>query len=133
MTKDPQLLPEGLESLPRLDETQIRLVWHFDWWDGPLNGLAEYDDQKAWFAFHDIDEPGIHYFYRLYLLTDAQVAEAELWRATRGDWNQESGHGSGEMSPATMPIGPPPSTHSATNRLVLRWVQLKLLWYRSPP
>lgn len=87
VSENQRTLPEGLEELPRLDESRIRLLWHVDWWDGPLHGLAEYDGKKAWFAFHDMDEPGRHYFYRLYTLTEAQVAEAELWHATRGTYD----------------------------------------------
>lgn len=87
MNDDQKTLPEGLDGLPQLDEARIRLVWHVDWWDGPLHGLAEYDGRKAWFAFHDMDEPGRHYFYRLFLLTNAQVAEAQLWHETRGTYD----------------------------------------------
>ncbi|MBB5034531.1 MULTISPECIES: hypothetical protein [Prosthecobacter] len=87
MNENQQPIPHGLDMLSRLDETRVHFLWHFDWWDGPLHGLAEYDGQKAWFVFHDMDELGRHYYYRLYLLTDAQAAEAELWYATRGTYD----------------------------------------------
>jgi hypothetical protein len=63
-----------------------------------LDGLAEYDGQKAWFAFRDMDESGRHYLYQLYDLSDMQVAEAELWHATRGTYDAatQSWHGRDE-------------------------------------
>jgi hypothetical protein len=80
---------KGLNSLQKLDEKQVQLLWHFDWWDGPLNGLAEYLGQKSWFAYHGMDDPGGHYYYKLYLLSKEQADQTSLWKETQGTWDSE--------------------------------------------
>ena len=37
-----------LATLQLLDELGIRLSWHFDWWNGPLCGMGEFQGRKVW-------------------------------------------------------------------------------------
>jgi hypothetical protein len=76
---------------PQLDEMQIKLVDDFDWWDGPLSGVAEYGGRLCWFDYAgacdkcdgpfesvcDCPDEGRHYFYLLFPLTDEQIAESK--------------------------------------------------------
>jgi hypothetical protein len=73
--------------LRQIDSRRIKPLWSLHNFDGPLNGLAEYEGRKVWFDFHHMDEDGAHYFYTLYPLSSGQAEEAELWQATRGRYN----------------------------------------------
>ena len=33
----------------RLDSTKFKFLWHYSYWDGPRNGICEYDGKKCWF------------------------------------------------------------------------------------
>jgi hypothetical protein len=34
----------------------VRLLWHNDYWDGPVSGLAEYHGKEYWFqAIWDVE------------------------------------------------------------------------------
>ena len=110
-----------LSQLPRLDETEIHLLWYVDWWDGPLTGMVEYRGAKCWLRLHHEDESEVagggssHYHYVLYRLTQDQVEEAETWHSSRGEWNgetwvgrDESAHDDGWEAPdlsANVPLG----------------------------
>lgn len=61
------------------------------WWDGPLNGLALYDEQKCWFDINRREDDDRHYHYILFPLTDSQVEEAETWYRTRGTYDGKRG------------------------------------------
>jgi len=80
-----------LATLRQLDELEIRYLWHFDWWDGPLYGMAEYQGRRAWYDYHSDTEDDRHYRYVLYPLTPEQVEAAELWHATQGRWDAATG------------------------------------------
>lgn len=55
----------------------VRLLWHTDYWDGPLAGLAHYNGRAYWFEVEafDWDEPPAERRYLLYSLTDGELAE----------------------------------------------------------
>ena len=84
---------KDISSLPQIDEREMHILWHVDWWDGALSGLLEYRGQKCWFHFHHEDETGCdqggtsHYQYILYSLTSDQISEAESWINSRGHWD----------------------------------------------
>ena len=80
-----------LSQMAQLDETQVAFVWAMDWWDGPLNGLAIYQNRFCWFDFHSMDEAGLNYFYVLYWLSEAQVQEAQAWHDAKGWVDFQSG------------------------------------------
>lgn len=65
---------------PWLDEKQIEIIQPFDWWDGPLSGLAKYQDQEYWFEFQHEEEIEGHtsqYHYLLYKLTEEQMQKVK--------------------------------------------------------
>ena len=89
-----------LTHIPQLVETEIKYLWRLYFWDGPLNGMAQYGARKAWFDFHHMDEEGTHYYYVLYVLTNEQIEQAELWHHAeeKYEWN-------GPRFPNTKPLG----------------------------
>ncbi len=97
----------NLDDLPQLNEAEIRFLWSFDWFDGPLHGLAEYRGRKVWFDFHHMDDEGTDYFYVLYPLTDRQIEEAEVWKQTRGQYESNTQTGEGKW------VGRDESRHNA--------------------
>ena len=76
-----------LATLARLDETEVRCLWHFAWFDGPLHGMAEYRGSRAWYDYHSDTEDECNYRYVLYTLTQQQIETADLWHATQGNWD----------------------------------------------
>jgi hypothetical protein len=71
-------MPDG--DPPRLEA--VRLLWHFGFWDGPINGVATYNGRHYWFEaepFDQEDEPSHSRRYFLYDLTDEAVAEERCW------------------------------------------------------
>jgi hypothetical protein len=69
--------------LPQRDRGEVQLLWHADYWDGPLNGLCRYRDRKCWFELCAEGEPEAgDKFYRRYLLLELgkdQLDEEEYW------------------------------------------------------
>lgn len=71
-------------------------VWITDYWDGPLQGLATYEERLHWFEVEsfDPDDPPTVRTYALYPLSDDEVAAEEalhrLFRkhvGTHTDWH----------------------------------------------
>lgn len=81
--------PVKRAGLPQLDESKITLLKDFEWWDGPLTGVIEYEGRRYWFDYIgncarcdgelscDCDDSGRHYFYAAIPLTDEQLVEIE--------------------------------------------------------
>src|SRR5437868_1006298 len=38
-----------IRPFPTIFREHVRLLWHADFWDGPVNGLCQYDSKKYWF------------------------------------------------------------------------------------
>ncbi|MEV6968645.1 hypothetical protein AB0M47_26370 [Hamadaea sp. NPDC051192] len=53
-----------LDDLPRL--VGVRMLWFDDWYDGPVEGLAEYEGREYWFA--DVDDFEYTWPQRRYVL-----------------------------------------------------------------
>lgn len=65
--------------LPRLDRSEVRLLWHSGFWDGPINGLCLFQGRKCWF---EMCEDGASYRRFLVLeLTAEELADEERWHA----------------------------------------------------
>jgi hypothetical protein len=64
-----------VNDFPELDG--VRLLWHADYWDGPLAGLARHNGQDYWFEVEvfDWDDPPAERRYLLYSLTEEELAE----------------------------------------------------------
>lgn len=76
------------KDLVQFDESKIKILKSIDWYDGPLTGFIEYEGTVYWFDFAgdcphcneigcDHEGGGRHYFYRVFPLTEEQLAERE--------------------------------------------------------
>jgi hypothetical protein len=74
---------------PQLEK--VRLLWHNDYWDLPLNGVCEYDGRKYWFQQCDGGRRYIVQQLSAEELTD-ELDVHELFRTHVGhhtDYNEE--------------------------------------------
>ncbi|HEY7426082.1 MAG TPA: hypothetical protein VH682_17760 [Gemmataceae bacterium] len=69
--------------LPRIDRGEVQLLWHCDFWDGPISGLCLYQGRKCWFQVcAEGEEEEGDPFYRRFLLLELspeQLADEERW------------------------------------------------------
>jgi hypothetical protein len=84
MTKLAELLESGVsENLPQIARQAVRLLWHDDYWDGPLSGMLLYQGKEYWFQMiAENDDPDLVAFYRRFAvleLTEAQLQEEHKW------------------------------------------------------
>lgn len=42
-------------SLPKFNKKDLNLLWHYNYWDGPISGMLSIDNQYYWFEM--IDDP----------------------------------------------------------------------------
>lgn len=63
-----QALDSGTRSVTRVDASRVRLVWASGYWDGPLSGIAELDDDTLWFHFADEESEEDPTWYRRFYL-----------------------------------------------------------------
>jgi hypothetical protein len=95
-------------DLPRLPEDEVRLLWHDDFWDGPLSGVLEYRGERLWYLLHEEapeSEPGWYRRFLVVRLTPDQLREEEYWQdlfgrcvGTHADYG-DSGRVLGELQP----------------------------------
>jgi hypothetical protein len=75
---------EDYLRLPKIDKSEVKLLWHSDYWDGPTSGMLLYRGKKRWFQVCDeSDDPGLRDYYRRFLiveLSDRQLEEEEYWQ-----------------------------------------------------
>jgi hypothetical protein len=73
-----------LENLNNIDRQEVKLLWSYDWWDGPISGMLIYREEKCWFQlFTDSDDPEVEKLPRRYLvieLSKDQLEEKEHWQ-----------------------------------------------------
>ena len=75
-------------------EPPPRLLWHCEYWDGPLSGIALHEGRKVWFwCADDVQE---HRLFHVFPLTDEEIAEEDRWHAlfcehvgTHTDYDEE--------------------------------------------
>jgi hypothetical protein len=72
---------KGAGQTQKLDRNEIRLLWCFDFWDGPINGMCLYENRKYWFDMLDAGENGDSAPRRFLVLdlSTQQLAEEERW------------------------------------------------------
>jgi hypothetical protein len=82
---------EGRElPIPRLDRSEIRLLWAIDYYDAPINGFLRYRGKIYYFLMHEAQKwldneelpEGQHWPPPIYLVievTDEQLAEEARW------------------------------------------------------
>ena len=63
------------------DRPDLKMLWHVDYYDGPLSGIAEYQGERVWFAIvqlHD-EEPLVpECMFGLYRLTSEELNFEEV-------------------------------------------------------
>jgi len=62
------------DGVPQVDRARVRLLWHVAYWDGPLSGLAVFEEQRCWFKVAD---------------PDAAERGALLYPLDEGEWLRE--------------------------------------------
>lgn len=60
---------------PEINARDVRILWHVDYWDGPLSGIASYAGKMHW--FHVVDPEAEPRQAILRSLTDAELAAEE--------------------------------------------------------
>ena len=71
-----------LSNFHEKDDTEhAYMLWHSDYYDGPISGMAEYKGKKVWFKWDkDVFEPLTDMrIFNLYELSDAEIEDEEQW------------------------------------------------------
>jgi hypothetical protein len=98
----PEVVAPDHAHLPRIDRGDVRLLWHCDFWDVPLDGVCLFRGRRHWFSLwaegEAEDDGG---FYRRYLVLELrkdQLDEEEYWQAlfrrkvgTHADYAEQPG------------------------------------------
>ena len=84
----------------RIAREEVRFLWHCDFWDGPINGVCVYKDERCWFDAGpdaDADLSDSPRRYALFRLSPEQLADEEYWHAlfrehvgTHGDYDEKN-------------------------------------------
>lgn len=63
------------------DTVHAYMLWHSDYYDGPISGMAEYKGKKVWFKWDkDVFEPLTDMrIFNLYELSDEEIEDEEQW------------------------------------------------------
>ena len=86
-----------LRKLKRIGAEEIEIIWHKEWFDGPLNGVARYQNKFYWFETQGLAEgfdlPDAQgsddQVYFLFLLKKNELAEANEWNRKNKIWKKE--------------------------------------------
>jgi len=62
----------------QIKRSDVKLLWHSDYYDGPLSGLLLFNEEKYWFKAID-GIPGYSQNYIVIRLTPEQLNEEEKW------------------------------------------------------
>ena len=65
-------------SVPRIPKDSVRLVYHNNYWDGPISGVVKFDGKRYYFDQCDEEENGKRR-YVMYELSDEQWKEEDYW------------------------------------------------------
>jgi hypothetical protein len=94
---------------PRISRDEVRLLWHADFWDGPLSGMLSHRGQECWFevvAESEDDASGWYRRFAVLRLSPDQHAEElrwhELFRRCVGghtDYTEDGQRPVGELQP----------------------------------
>ena len=63
------------------DTTEATMLWHSDYYDGPLSGLAEYKGEKVWFQCSEWEDENLFNMriFNLHELSKEELEEEERW------------------------------------------------------
>jgi len=85
------------------EEPDLRMLWHCDYYDGPLSGMAEYEGEMVWFQCCNDPVDGLRLF-KLYRLSpeqiEAETARHESFRKHVG-WHADHGERYKDYKPRT--------------------------------
>lgn len=73
-----------LSALPKLEPSDVRLLWVNDWYDGPLEAVVERAGERLLMVLQSMPEPradDARWQWLLYPLTPAQWEEEDRWHA----------------------------------------------------
>lgn len=77
--------PDAYRRAPRIERGDVRLLYHVDFWDGPISGLLVYRGEECWFAMVAESDPDrseeCYRHFVILRLTAAQLAEEHSWHA----------------------------------------------------
>lgn len=78
--------PYGDDKIPlseiyENDDLELKMLWYDDYYDGPLSGLALYNNKKVWFNMKENRYDNIFHTrtFNIYELTKEQLEEEEYW------------------------------------------------------
>lgn len=67
----------------KIPAAQVTLLWAYDYWDGPLSGMAELNGEMFWFSWIDVDDLDCDFSgtrrYWLIRLSAEQLAQERQW------------------------------------------------------
>lgn len=70
------------QRTPRIDRAEVRLLWHADFWAGPLSGMLTHQGRERWFVRVAESEGEASGWYRRFVvlsLSAEQHAEESRW------------------------------------------------------
>ena len=84
---------QDYKTLPQIERSNMKVLWHNSYYDGPINGMMEYNSKKCYFEKCDdfLDHPEMvtlwendelppwYRRYVVYELTDDQIVEEDYW------------------------------------------------------
>lgn len=73
---------DNYPTLPHVPRADVTLLWHSDYWDGPLNGLLVWRGERLWFQIieENSDPEGARSGrFLLIRLSEQQLREEEWW------------------------------------------------------
>lgn len=82
MTLD-ELNADTYRAIPHIPRADVTILWHCDFWDGPITGLALWRSERVWFQmFREtvVSSSDVTYRgFRLIRLSEQQLREEEWW------------------------------------------------------
>jgi hypothetical protein len=79
----PEIPAVDLTAQPKLEATELRLLWVNDWYDGPLEAVVEHAGERRLMVLHAEDRVDVEKPMRwvLFRLSTEQWSEEERWHA----------------------------------------------------
>jgi hypothetical protein len=74
--------PDGYLHTPRIDRSEVRFLWHADYWDGPKSGMLLYRGEECWFeVVAENEDVSMDAWYRRFIVLRLSPGQrAEEWR-----------------------------------------------------
>ena len=99
-------------GVPQVAKERVRVLWASGYWDGALDGLAEFDGSQAWYCLAEEaeDETAAGWFRRFWLVRltgeqlDDEIRRHDDFRryvGTHFDYDEQAGDRADRMRPQT--------------------------------